>query len=164
MSSVPPLLSFLLMIVSGRVCRHRRTVLELLPAKNRLLKKAESEANPTTELPIIDRDTKYTDQFRRLVRVAGTAAIRISSMSNPYPECFGRPINEQCLNRVIFIGQASPHRAAFDPMGHCRMERNRQGPGNRLIGGHPTAVESSEFGRRRQRAGGTLNFYYRKAA
>ena len=38
MSSVPPLLSFLLMVVSGWVHRHQLTVIEFLQAENRLLK------------------------------------------------------------------------------------------------------------------------------
>ena len=39
MSSVPPLLSFLLMTVSGWVYRHQLIVIEFLQAENRLLKK-----------------------------------------------------------------------------------------------------------------------------
>src|SRR6266446_4651810 len=39
MSTVPPLLSFLLMVVSGWVHRHQLIVIEFLQAENRLLKK-----------------------------------------------------------------------------------------------------------------------------
>jgi len=38
MGSVSPLLSFLLMVVSGWVHRHQLTVIEFLQAENRLLK------------------------------------------------------------------------------------------------------------------------------
>ena len=38
MGSVPPLLSFLLMVVSGWVHRHQLLVIEFLQAENRLLK------------------------------------------------------------------------------------------------------------------------------
>jgi hypothetical protein len=38
MGSVPPLLSFLLVIVSGWVHRHQLLVIEFLQAENRLLK------------------------------------------------------------------------------------------------------------------------------
>jgi len=38
MGSVPPLLSFLLMAVSGWVYRHQLIVIEFLQAENRLLK------------------------------------------------------------------------------------------------------------------------------
>ena len=38
MASVPPLLSFLLMVVSGWLHRHQLVVIEFLQAENRLLK------------------------------------------------------------------------------------------------------------------------------
>jgi len=47
---------------------------------------------------------------------------------------------------------------------HYHAERNHQGLGNRLIRGHPTAVDHNGIVQRRQRLGGMLNFYYRKAA
>jgi transposase InsO family protein len=57
---------------------------------------------------IIDRDTKYSDQFRRLIRDNGTKVIRLPPMSpnlNAYAERFVRSIKHECLNRMIFIGE-----------------------------------------------------------
>jgi len=116
---------------------------------------------------IVDRDTKYTDQFRRLVRESGIEVIRLPPMSpnlNAYAERFVRSIKEECLNRMIFIGQASLRRAVSEFMEHYHAERNHQGLGNRLIRGHPTAVDHNGIIQRRQRLRGMLNFYYRKAA
>ncbi|OFZ89409.1 MAG: hypothetical protein A3F74_01235 [Betaproteobacteria bacterium RIFCSPLOWO2_12_FULL_62_58] len=116
---------------------------------------------------IIDRDTTYTDQFRRLVREAGTEVIRLPPMSpnlNAYAERFVRSIKYQCLNRMIFIGQALLRRAVYEFMGHYHAERNHQGLGNRLVRGHPIAVHDNGIVQRRQRLGGMLNFYYCKAA
>jgi hypothetical protein len=45
MGSVPPLLSFLLMVVSGCVHRHQLLVIEFLQAENRLLKERQSAIN-----------------------------------------------------------------------------------------------------------------------
>ena len=59
---------------------------------------------------ILDRDTKYTDQFRRLIRGSGTKVIRLPPRSpdlNAYAERFVRSIKYECLDRMIFIGQAS---------------------------------------------------------
>jgi len=56
---------------------------------------------------IIDRDTQYTEQFRRLVRESGTEVIRLPPMSpnlNAYAERFVRSIKGECLDRMIFIG------------------------------------------------------------
>ena len=58
---------------------------------------------------IIDRDTKYSEQFRRLIRESGPEIIRLPPMSpnlNAYAERFVRSIKDECLNRMIFIGQA----------------------------------------------------------
>ncbi len=70
---------------------------------------------------IIDRDTKYTEQFRRLVGEGGAEVIRLPPLSpnlNAYAERFVRSIKEECLNRMIFVGQASLRRAIGDYMEH----------------------------------------------
>ena len=113
---------------------------------------AESGALRGKHYLIIDRDTTYTDQFRKLVREAGTEVIRLPPRSpnlNAYAERFVRSIKEECLNRMIFVGQASL----------CRGELE-----NRPIRGNPIAVGNNGIVQRRQRLGGMLNFYYRKAA
>jgi putative transposase len=116
---------------------------------------------------IIDRDTKYSEQFRRLIRDNGTKVIRLPPMSpnlNAYAERFVRSIKDECLNRMIFIGQASLRRAVAEYMDHYHAERNHQGLANRLI--HVPAATPANHGpiHCQARLGGTLNFYYRKAA
>ena len=116
---------------------------------------------------IIDRDTKYSAQFRRLIRDNGTKVIRLPPMSpnlNAYAERFVRSIKDECLNRMIFVGQASLRRAVAEYIDHYHAERNHQGLANRLI--HVPKAASANVGAiyRRPRLGGTLNFYYRKAA
>jgi putative transposase len=115
---------------------------------------------------IVDRDTKYSQQFRRLVRDGGTKVIRLPPMSpnlNAYAERFVRSIKDECLDRMIFVGQASLRRAVAEYMDHYHGERNHQGLKNRLI--HPTvAIANSGAVHRHARLGGTLNFYYRQAA
>ena len=56
MGLVPPLLSFLLMIVSGWVHRHQLIVIEFLKAENRLLKDR-----------LRGRRTRFTDAERALL-------------------------------------------------------------------------------------------------
>jgi putative transposase len=59
---------------------------------------------------IIDRDTKYSQQFRRLVQDSGTKVIRLPPRwpnLNAYAERFVRSIKDECLDRMIFVGQAS---------------------------------------------------------
>jgi CheY-like chemotaxis protein/F0F1-type ATP synthase assembly protein I len=51
---------------------------------------------------------------------------------NVYAERFVRSINDECLNRMIFIGRASLRRAIHEYMEHYHQERNHQRLGNRL--------------------------------
>ena len=87
---------------------------------------------------IVDRDAKYSQQFRRLVEQRGTEIIRLPPMSpnlNAYAERFVRSIKEECLGRMILVGQASLRRAIGEFMAHYHEERNHQGLENRLIRG-----------------------------
>jgi putative transposase len=116
---------------------------------------------------IIDRDTKYSEQFRRLIRDNGTRVIRLPPMSpnlNAYAERFVRSIKDECLDRMIFVGQASLRRAVAEYIDHYHAERNHQGLANRLI--HAPVIVGANDGSiyRHTRLGGMLNFYYRKAA
>jgi putative transposase len=116
---------------------------------------------------IIDRDTKYSEQFRRLIRDNGTKVIRLPPRSpnlNAYAERFVRSIKDECLNRMIFIGQASLRRAVAEYMSHYHAERNHQGLANELIQAPSAATVRRGTIHRRARLGGTLNFYYREAA
>jgi hypothetical protein len=65
---------------------------------------------------------------------------------------------------MVFIGQASLRRAVAEYMDHYHGERNHQGLENRLI--RTPAVVAANGGAisRHARLGGTLSFYYRKAA
>ncbi len=55
---------------------------------------------------ILDRDTKYTAQFRRLIPESRTAVIRLPPRSpnlNAFAERFVRSIKEECLEQRILI-------------------------------------------------------------
>ena len=116
---------------------------------------------------IIDRDTKYSDQFWRLIVDNATKVIRLPPMSpnlNAYAERFVRWIKFECLNRMIFIGEGSLRHAVAEYMAHYHGERNHQGLHNRLIQRTRTVAANDGVVRRRPRFGGMLNFYYREAA
>jgi transposase InsO family protein len=91
---------------------------------------AQSGALLSKRYLIIDRDTKYSQQFRRLIQDSGTKVIRLPPMSpnlNAYAERFVRSIKDECLDRMIFIGQASLRRAVTEYMTHYHTERNHKG-------------------------------------
>jgi putative transposase len=81
---------------------------------------------------------------------------------NAYAERFVRSIKDECLNRMIFVGQASLRRAVTEYMDHYHGERNHQGLANRLIHAPAIVAANDSAIYRRVRLGGTL--YYRQAA
>ena len=116
---------------------------------------------------IIDRDTKYSRRFRRVVEEARTEVIRLLPRSpnlNAYAERFVRSIKEECLGKMIFVGQASLRRAITEYMTHFHAERNHQGLDNRLIRAQPELTANDDVVHRRARLGGMLNYYFRSAA
>ena len=116
---------------------------------------------------LLDRDTKYAANFRRLVNDGGTNVIRLPPLSpnlNAYAERFVRSIKDECLDRMIFIGQASLRRAVAEYVDHYHWERNHQGLGNRLFYRNGAIAANDGAIYRRRRLGGGLNFYYREAA
>jgi transposase InsO family protein len=120
-----------------------------------------------TQHLILDRDTKYTEEFRNVLVREGIHLIRLPPRSpnlNAFAERFVRSIKSECLNRMIFFGQASLQHAVLHYMMHYHTERNHQGLENRLP--RPTSISTLPHHpvRRRQRLGGLLNYYYRAAA
>jgi transposase InsO family protein len=116
---------------------------------------------------IIDRDTKYSERFRKRVEEAATEVIRLPPLSpdlNAYAERFVRSIKEECLGKMIFIGQASLRRAISEYVTHYHMERNHQGLENRLIRPELGSAANDGVIERRARLGGMLNYYHRAAA
>jgi len=117
---------------------------------------------------IIDRDTKYCQDFRLLLEGSGTSIIRLPPRSpnlNAYAERFVGSIKAECLNRLIFLGEASLRRALQEYSAHYHHERNHQGMHNQLLNG----AANDEFYQRgcittRARLGSVLNYYYRAAA
>ena len=66
---------------------------------------------------------------------------------------------EECLNRMIFVGQASLRRAIGEFVAHYHMERNHQGVENQLLQPRAKPSVQSPQVQRRQRLGGMPSFY-----
>ena len=83
---------------------------------------------------------------------------------NAHAERFVRSIKDECLGRMIFIGQVSLRRAINEFVMHYHSERNHQGLANRLIRPQSQQAANDDTIYRRQRLGGILSYYYRAAA
>jgi transposase InsO family protein len=129
----------------------------------RTLTMAEGGAGP--HLLICDRDRKWSGDVRRRLRDAGIRVVLIPERApnaNAYAERFVRSIKEECLDRLILIGERHFRRTLAEFVEHYHGERNHQGLANCLISGPPMIKMTSRV-RRRPRLGGLLNFYERAA-
>ena len=116
---------------------------------------------------IMDRDTKFTEGFRKLLQGSGVKSIRLPPRSpkmSAHLERFMRSIKSEALWRMIFFGERSLRRATISYLEHYHHERNHQGLGNRII--EPGGELGPGVGPVlcRERLGGTLRYYYRDAA
>jgi transposase InsO family protein len=116
---------------------------------------------------IHDRDPLFTREFREILRASGTKSIRLPAHSpdlNAYAERFALSIKSECLNKLVLLGEQHLRWAVREFVEHYHLERNHQGLDHRLI--TPTLSPANDRApiARRERLGGLLNYYYRRAA
>ena len=131
----------------------------------RTLTMAEGAAVQAPKVLICDRDRKWSGDVRRRLGDAGIGVVLTPERApnaNAYAERFVRSIKEECLDRLIPIGERHFRRAVAEYVEHYHGERNHQGLDNCLISG-PALVTMTSRVRRRPRLGGLLNFYERAA-
>ncbi len=85
---------------------------------------------------ICDRDTKWTDGFRRIAQGAGVRIVLTpvqAPNANAHAKRFVRSLRTECLDRLILFGERRLLRALDEFVAHYHGERNHQGLGNELI-------------------------------
>jgi putative transposase len=115
---------------------------------------------------VCDRDRTWSAEVRRLLNEAGLRMVQTplqAPNANPYAERFVRSIKEECLDRMIPIGERHFRRAIREFVEHYHHERNHQGLDNDLIHRVDRGQRTHGRIRRRPRLGGLLNFYERAA-
>ena len=126
---------------------------------------AEADVLSPPRVLICDRDRKWSRDARARLEEAGVRVVRSpehAPNANAYAERFVRSIKEECLDRLIPLGERHLRRAVAEYVEHYHRERNHQGLDNALIVcASPTATAGRV--RRRPRLGGLLNFYERAA-
>jgi transposase InsO family protein len=116
---------------------------------------------------IHDRDPLFTTEFRAILKSGGVTPVKLPAKSpnlNAYAERFVRSIREECLNRVVPLGERHLREILRDYVDHYHMERNHQGLENRLIKPSADVISFDRPVKRRKRLGGMLNYYHREAA
>jgi hypothetical protein len=114
---------------------------------------------------ICDRDTKWSAAVRQTPMETGIRVVQTPYAApncNAYAERFVRSIKEECLDRLVVLGEAHLRRTLVAFTEHYHRERNHQGLHDRLITPAPTGPPHGAI-RCRPRLGGLLRYYYRAA-
>ena len=114
-----------------------------------------------------DRDTKYTQSFRAIIASGQVEPLALPAQSpnlNAYAERWVRSVKEECLSKVILLGECSLRRALNEFVEHYHAERNHQGKGNVVLFPRDTGVHRKGPVQCRERLGGLLRYYHQEAA
>ncbi|MFO1052736.1 MAG: integrase core domain-containing protein [Planctomycetota bacterium] len=113
---------------------------------------------------ILDRDTKFTEQFRRILGAAGVTSVTTAFQApnmNAVAERFVLSIKRECLDRLILFGTRHLQHAVDQFVAHYNAERPHQGLGNEPITKpRVTGLGEVVVG---ERLGGLLKHYHRAA-
>jgi len=116
---------------------------------------------------IHDRDPLFTRKFRQTLQAGGVRCLKMPKQSpnlNAYAESFVRTIKRECLHRMILFGERHVRHVIDQYVEHYNTERPHQGIGNRLITEPPQPRRRDGPVLCRERLGGLLRSYFRKAA
>jgi transposase InsO family protein len=116
---------------------------------------------------LMDRDTKFCEAFRDVLRAEGVEPVLLPARSpnlNAHLERFMRSLKEECLDRMIFFGEASLRNATREYLAHYHAERNHQGLENCIPEPGGEIGQATGPIQCRERLGGLLRYYHRAAA
>ena len=109
----------------------------------------------------------FTDGLRMILESSGVETVKLPARSpnlNAYAERFVRSIKSECLAKIIPLGERHLREAVKEYTEHYHLERNHQGINNELITKLAGGPDLNAAVKRRERLGGVLNYYYRRAA
>jgi putative transposase len=116
---------------------------------------------------ILDRDTSFIAMREFLEENTDTEIVLLPPKSpnlNAYMERWFRSLKSECLYRMIFWGRKSLENAVREYVEHYHAERNHLGLGNELIQPNDEAGVVAGKIECRERLGGMLKYYHRRAA
>ena len=114
---------------------------------------------------ICDRDAKWSRAVRDQLTDAGLRVVQTpyrAPNANAHAERFVRSIKEECLNRLVPLGERHFRQAVTEYVAHYHGERPHQGRGNHLLECRRRGRTRGPI-RCRPRLGGLLNYYARAA-
>ena len=106
---------------------------------------------------IVDRDPLYTEQFKTILASGAVELLKLPPSSpnlNAFAERWVRPIKEECLDRVVPLGERHLRHLVSEYMAHFHAERNHQGLANVIPFPETTPANDGATIERRERLGG----------
>jgi transposase InsO family protein len=115
---------------------------------------------------ILDRDSKFTNEFKSILEDAGITPVLICYQApnmNAIAERWVKSVKTECVDRMIMFGETSLRRVLNEYVVHHHAERPHQGLGNELI--NPGSENQPDNGEivESERLGGLLRSYRRAA-
>jgi putative transposase len=162
---------FVLLVIDLRTRRVRIAGIDHQPSKAWMVQVARNLIDATAgflrhaRYLIHDRDPMFTEAFVQTLNAAGVTTVKLPARSpnlNAYAERWVRSLRQECLRRIVPLGERHLRKIVAEYVEHYHHERNHQGLDNKLI--VPAPMNGCTPVLRRERLGSILNFYYRDAA
>ena len=121
----------------------------------------------STRYLIMDRDGKFCPTFCAALKEEDIKCVRLPPRSpnlTPHIERFMRSIKEEALERMILFGEKMLRATIQEYLVHYHTARNHQGIDNRIIDPGEEVGQADGEIQCRERLGGLLRYYHRKAA
>ena len=132
------------------------------------------DLDPAAKYIVHDADTKFTRDFRQMLRSEGIKPVRVGPRSpnqNAFAERFVRTVKEECLDRFLVFGEDHLRYLIAQFVDYYHTKRSHRGleyrtPKQVETGEKAAPVETLSIAdlRLRESLGGTLKWYERKAA
>ena len=117
---------------------------------------------------IHDRDTKFCAAFKQMLDDAGVKRVPLPPRTpwlNAYAERWIQSVKTEVLSQMVLFGERSLRHALSEYVAHYRTERPHQGKGNVILCPSAKAKPALDSPIEcRERLGGLLTYYHRKAA
>ncbi|HIG42310.1 MAG TPA: hypothetical protein EYQ14_17485 [Gammaproteobacteria bacterium] len=117
---------------------------------------------------IHDRDTKFTDSFRAIIKTSDVVPLKLPARSpnlNAFTERWERSVKEDCLSKLILFSEVSSRRVLREYLIHDHTERNHQGKNNVILFPDPLPKDNGKASIEcKESLGGVLKYCYRNAA
>ena len=98
----------------------------------------------------------------------GSSGTACAAGAQREPECLfgalGESVKEECLSKLLLIGERSLRLALSEYVAHYHAERNHQGKDNVLLFPRDTPTRRGGPVQCRERLGGLLRYYHQEAA